>query len=114
MLIGAQATTVGPSDKGWTELMIEKRSTGFHHIVQAVICLNPNVEWRFGEPWDDVGRQGKLYSLAYALTHEFGHVIGLDHPDADGGIMGFKFPSEGGFTPIVRQAGTFLYGPPQQ
>lgn len=55
-------------------------------IDQAYVCLNPKSPWK-------VGFDGNLnvYDLRHTFTHEVGHAIGLDHPDATGAIMGYRY-----------------------
>lgn len=85
ILIGAQATprrvafaNVSYSDSG---------SSGARRIERALICLNPIQPWQIGFGGEDGTRD-----LRHALTHEAGHVIGLDHPHSDGQVMSFRFP----------------------
>ncbi len=55
-------------------------------IDQAYVCLNPKLRWK-------TGFDGNLdvYDLRHTFTHEVGHAIGLDHPDASGAVMGFRY-----------------------
>lgn len=55
-------------------------------IVGASICLNPERRWK-------IGFDGNLavYDLLHTLTHEIGHVIGLDHPNGQGALMSFRY-----------------------
>ncbi|MBT3071781.1 matrixin family metalloprotease [Rhodomicrobium sp. Az07] len=55
-------------------------------IEQAYVCLNPKSPWK-------IGFDGNLniYDLRHTFTHEVGHAIGLDHPDATGAIMGYRY-----------------------
>jgi hypothetical protein len=43
-----------------------------------------------------VGFDGDLksYDLRYTIAHEIGHAIGLDHPAADGQIMGYRYQEQ--------------------
>jgi hypothetical protein len=58
-------------------------------IDQAYVCLNPKSPWK-------VGFDGNLnvYDLRHTFTHEVGHAIGLDHPDATGAIMGYRYDEQ--------------------
>jgi len=55
-------------------------------IDQAYVCLNPKSRWK-------IGFDGNLevYDLRHTFTHEVGHAIGLDHPDATGAVMAFRY-----------------------
>jgi hypothetical protein len=77
-------------------------------IEQALVCLNPEREWKVGFDGDT-----NVYDIRYTLVHEIGHAIGLDHPGPDGQVMGFRYTEV--FTDLqpgdvrgIRQ----LYGPP--
>lgn len=87
ILIGAQATprgvafaNVSYSDSG---------SSGARSIERALICLNPMQPWQAG-----FGGEDGSYDLRHALTHEAGHVIGLDHPRSDEQVMSFRYPAQ--------------------
>lgn len=106
ILIGAQAE---PRGRAFTNVEFDRRAPGSgpRRLTQATICLNP------AEPWK-IGFDGNLdaYDLRYALMHEIGHAIGLDHPAIDGVIMHFRY----GETFRDLQPGdvrgvTALYGP---
>ena len=76
-------------------------------IRQALICLNPTARWK-------IGFDGNLdvYDLRYTLMHEIGHAIGLDHPGADGALMGFRYDEKiKGPTLSDGEAARKLYGP---
>src|SRR4051794_37069950 len=53
-------------------------------IQQSLICINPAKRWKVG-----FGGNLKIYDIRQTLAHEIGHAIGLDHPGAAGGLMGF-------------------------
>ena len=55
-------------------------------IDQAYVCLNPKSRWK-------TGFDGNLevYDLRHTFMHEVGHAIGLDHPDASGAVMAFRY-----------------------
>ncbi|MCC5860201.1 MAG: matrixin family metalloprotease [Ectothiorhodospiraceae bacterium] len=59
---------------------------GVRAIEQALVCLNPDQEWK-------VGFDGNkdVYDIRYALIHEIGHAIGLDHPGPSGQVMAFLY-----------------------
>ncbi len=106
ILVGAEAT---PSGRAFTNVEYSDPGQAARRasLARSVICLDP------AQPWK-VGFDGNLdvYDLRYALTHEIGHAIGLDHPGRIGELMDFRYREE--FR--VPQAGdiagaTFLYGP---
>jgi hypothetical protein len=55
-------------------------------IARSLICLNPEQPWK-------IGFNGNLnvYDIRYALMHEIGHAIGLDHPDGENTVMDFRY-----------------------
>ena len=61
-------------------------ATGRAAISRSLICLNAQQPWK-------VGFDGnlKVYDLRYALMHEIGHAIGLDHPDSPNAVMDFHY-----------------------
>jgi hypothetical protein len=58
-------------------------------IDKSLICLNQTQSWKIG-----FGGDPNAYDLRYAIAHEIGHAIGLNHPGPSGQLMGFKY-SEG-------------------
>ena len=84
ILIGAQAER-----EGWAfaDVFYDAASPErIKPISQSLICLNPAKRWKIGFDGDL-----KVYDLRYALAHEIGHAIGLDHPAAVGQIMGYRY-----------------------
>lgn len=59
---------------------------GVRAIEQALVCLNPEHQWKVGFDGDE-----EVYDLRYTLVHEIGHAIGLDHPGPSGQVMGFRY-----------------------
>ncbi|WP_227712332.1 matrixin family metalloprotease [Marinobacter zhanjiangensis] len=55
-------------------------------IDTALVCLNPDQNWKVGFGGDRDG-----YDIRYTLIHEIGHAIGLDHPGPSGQVMGFRY-----------------------
>lgn len=107
ILIGAQAE---PRGRAFTNIEYEAEGgTGIKRLTRSLICLNPEERWK-------VGFDGNLevYDLRYALLHEIGHAIGLDHPAIATQLMDFRYlerfraPQQGDVLGVVA-----LYGPSQ-
>ncbi len=105
ILIGAEAS---PSGRAFTNVEYsDPGNTERASLTRSVICLNP------AQPWK-VGFDGNLnvYDIRYALTHEIGHAIGLDHPGRAGELMDFRYQEAFRIPQLGDIAGaTFLYGP---
>lgn len=59
---------------------------GVRRIEQALVCLNPEHDWKVGFDGDET-----VYDIRYTLIHEIGHAIGLDHPGPSGQVMAFRY-----------------------
>ncbi len=106
ILIGAEATPVGRAFTN-VEFGDPGPSTERVSLTRSVICLNPEQKWKIG--FD--GNLG-VYDIRYALTHEIGHAIGLDHPGQTGELMDFRYREDFRIPQLGDIAGaTFLYGP---
>jgi hypothetical protein len=105
ILIGAQAE---PRGRAFTNIEFETEGTsGIRRLTRSQICFNPEERWKIGFDGDlDV------YDLRYALLHEIGHAIGLDHPAIANQLMDFRYlekfraPQNGDVMGVVA-----LYGP---
>lgn len=82
--VGEQVDPVGHA---FTNLDLgERADDGKRRIMSGTICLNAEKRWK-------IGFDGNLavFDLVHTLTHELGHVIGLDHPSARGHLMSFRY-----------------------
>jgi hypothetical protein len=70
---------------------------GVSRLKRGIVCLNPDIRWNAtrGEK-TEFGAEGESIEglrLGYALAHEIGHVLGLDHPGPEGELMSFEYGS---------------------
>ena len=88
ILIGAEGKAAG---RAFTNVEYADPGAGKDRasLARSVICLNPRERWK-------VGFDGNLdvYDIRYALMHEIGHAIGLDHPGRTGELMDFRYREE--------------------
>lgn len=81
---------------------------GVRAIDQALVCLNPEQNWKVG-----FGGDIESYDIRYTLIHEIGHAIGLDHPGPSGQVMGFRYTEKfPGLQPGDLRGIQHLYGNP--
>lgn len=84
ILLGAQAT---PRGIAFADVAYAPgRSDAVRSIQRSLICLNPQKPWKIG-----FGGDLEVYDLRYAIAHEAGHAIGLDHPSPSGQLMSFRY-----------------------
>ena len=84
-------------------------------IVRGIVCLSPGVRWTTHDARPVTGKtqiDRGPYRLRYALAHEIGHVLGLDHPSPAGELMSFQYDSSSRHLRSGDVAGIIaLYGP---
>lgn len=84
ILIGAQAV---PRGVAFADVAFHAAAVGgVRSIRRSLICLNPEKSWKVG-----FGGDPAVYDLRYAIAHEAGHAIGLDHPSPSGQLMSFRY-----------------------
>ena len=85
LTIGAEKSPDGVAYSDVTPSSSTTASVG--PLEKAVICLNPHVRWTAKLAL----RHQSAKALGYVLTHEIGHVLGLDHPGPTGELMSFEY-----------------------
>jgi hypothetical protein len=114
ILIGAQLRPRGLGYADITEDIIREGSVGT--ITKGMVCLNPELRWTLASQIDAANEEGAaeqiLFDLEYTLTHEIGHLLGLDHPGAHGTLMSFSYDADVRALQAGDIAGAVaLYGP---
>jgi len=82
-------------------------------LKRGIVCLNPEIRWNTGAKWDadSAPESNPGVQLRYALAHEIGHVLGLDHPGPEGELMSFEYgPRLDGLKPGDMAGIAALYG----
>jgi hypothetical protein len=105
ILIGAEGA---PLRVAFANVWHGEAEGGMAPLERATICLNPLVAWSDGEGPAPAG----ALDLRTVLAHEIGHAIGLDHPGAEGALMGFS--NQGDFDHLMPgdiAGAVALYGP---
>jgi Matrixin len=83
IVIGARLRQSGSA---FADVLARDDGVGGQTIGKSLICFNPVHAWK-------IGFDGDLtrYDIRYAVTHESGHVLGLDHPSRSGQLMSFRY-----------------------
>jgi hypothetical protein len=87
ILVGGQVSPRGRAFANVSYRTADGATT--RRIDKSLICINQTQPWKIG-----FGGDPNAYDLRYAIAHEIGHAIGLNHPGPSGQLMGFKY-SEG-------------------
>jgi hypothetical protein len=108
ILIGAQTE---PDGWAFTDVFYDTAAPGgVKPISQALVCFNPAKRWKIGFNGDL-----KVYDVRYALAHEIGHAIGLDHPAGGNAIMNYRYEERfRTLQPGDIYGAALLYGAPQR
>ena len=102
VLVGAQAY---PHGTAYVNMRITEGKR-MHTAEKGIICLNPQRQFVRGS-----GDCSATYNIAYVLSHEFGHILGLDHPAPGGTLMAFRCSEEHVLSLDEENGARFLYGP---
>jgi len=87
ILIGTQG-----NPRGWAfaDVLYDRAGeAATKKIGKALICLNAEKAWKV-----EFGGDAQAYDLRYAIAHEIGHAIGLNHPGPTGQLMSFEYAED--------------------
>lgn len=103
IVIGARLRRFGSA---FADVIPRDDGAGRKTIGKSLICFNPVHPWKVGFDGDL-----KRYDLRYAVMHEAGHALGLDHPSRTGQIMSYRYDEK--FRALRRgdvRGAVYLYG----
>lgn len=102
VIIGAQ---VHPRGGAYVNMRVRKE--GHLRIGEkAIVCINPQSTFTGGR-----GDCRTRFNIAYLVSHEFGHVLGLDHPAPAGSLMAFRCSEDHQLNADDAAGARYLYGP---
>lgn len=102
IVIGAQAE---PRGHAFANIRV-RRSGGVRVGEKAIVCIHPMLILTRGR-----GDCEKRFNIAYLFSHEFGHVLGLDHPSPAGSLMAFRCSEDHHLNDDDAAGVRYLYGP---
>lgn len=106
ILIGADAA---PTGAAFADVRAGPSEGNVGVINHALICLDPSHEWKA-----DASPASRRQDLSYAVTHEIGHALGLNHPGPKGQLMSFDYDeATDGLRAGDVMGAQLLYGPPR-
>ena len=79
-------------------------------VEKGIVCLNPR--YRFIREKSECGSSAR--NIAYVVSHEFGHIIGLDHPGSEGSLMAYRCSNDHVMTFDEEEGARLLYGPARE
>lgn len=82
------------------------RAGALRSAEKAIVCINPSRILT-----EKQGDCTTRFSIAYLMAHEFGHVLGLDHPAASGSLMAFRCSEDHLLNEDDAAGARHLYGP---
>lgn len=106
IVVGAASPARGIAFTDLNLVSVAQSPEGTRTIIRSVICLNPEKLWKV-----DLDTRTDRFDLETVLAHELGHVLGLDHPSAQGHVMSFRYSETNrGLTEGDRKGAVRLYG----
>jgi len=110
ILIAAQTEPRGLSYADFASLALD---APVGRIEKGIVCLNPTTAWRLSGAKARSGKGNVTFELRYALAHEIGHLLGLDHPVQSGELMSAFYDEQfRALQPGDIAGAAVLYGPP--
>lgn len=105
VILGVQAQ---PRGRAFVNMRV-RRADDVRVGEKAILCIHPGVTLTRGR-----GDCNMRFNIAYLLSHEFGHVLGLDHPAPKGSLMAFRCSEDHQLNDDDAAGARFLYGPARE
>lgn len=97
--------------RGWARADVRAMpSTGgeVRKITRGLVCLSADKPWKIG-----FGSNPGAQDIQYTISHEMGHVLGLNHPSPSGQVMSFTYSEDfAGLQSGDIEGARALYGAP--